>query len=1081
MRMPRRIQDASSINVESGEIKLKRLHETINNFNEYIISACRSNMDIKYIFSGSDAKALVYYITDYVTKSSLSFHDTFSLVLKAVQSFEKQKISTDVNVNVEEKSRRLVLRCYNTLASQQELSGVQVASYLMGWPDHYTTHDFVNLFLIGIENYLQSTLLEARIKEQRQATNTADADTDENWFEVEEQFLIQPTDTANKYAYVNTRVDYQYRSAALDNMCLYDYVSLYRKKLIDAKDRKILEALLRSESIQAKKIQRGRPPSEREIFQVGHPQSASHLNIKRMKTVVPVLLGAPIPRKDREDTRERYCRSILTLFLPWRTFQDLCHVDQSWEEAFNGHQEKISSSSWEIINNIQLLQECKTDRDEHLQQVIEAVQTETSGNEYYSHHVESDSEDENTEVLDILEAIDITDIPVVNGNTNKVEHTYFEKIVKAVDRANRFANIQNSHVNATNRFTYLSKVDKEILYDHEHIVPATSELIQLNNTWQRKIKEQKERIRNACIGERLQEDHIENTDNADNGLVPPIEDNISSDLNNNNETYSSTNIIPATKIAVPNEITRENIAAQFTLNKNQKAAFMIITGHLDGLDVLNEGDKQQQLIMCVPGCGGTGKSQLIRAVTAYFTQTNRTHKLRKLAPTSVAAAEIEGMTIHSFLGEGRNRKSKSKAMNRPGQITLENAWRFVEYLILDEMSMVGLSLLARLNKLVATAKHCDPMSTMGGINIIFFGDYIQYSPVFDKPLYYNFTSAMNDGTQKSRRIPTENDIQQRSARALVLQINCVVMLEEQMRTKDLAYRALLNRVRYGEGTYEDWQLLRTRVIGIELHISLNDPPWNEAPILVYRNELRTELNNRAVINKAYEMGRVPTVVIATDTIKAKKHVDLPDLKKRLLALPDNKTEHLPGYLPLVPGMPVLLQENIACELGLSNATQGIFRELIYDHMSERTTGSNEEAFTSDTVFIRNAQYALVEIAKSKISQLDSLEPLVVPIPVIEKTFDVDLEKLYSDKGAAMKLFKNRKIKASVSVKRKALPLIPAYSITTHKSQGQTLPKIVIDLNMPPGTVEVASAYVPLSRVQRLSDLVILQDFSIDAL
>ena len=133
---------------------------------------------------------------------------------------------------------------------------------------------------------------------------------------------------------------------------------------------------------------------------------------------------------------------------------------------------------------------------------------------------------------------------------------------------------------------YSSKVDKEVLPDHEHLVPATSELIRLNNTWQRKIKE---RIRNACIGERLQEDHIENTDNAENGLVPPIEDNISSDLNNNNESYSSTNIIPVTKIAVPNEITRENIAAQFTLNKNQKAAFMIITGHLDGLDVLNEG------------------------------------------------------------------------------------------------------------------------------------------------------------------------------------------------------------------------------------------------------------------------------------------------------------------------------------------------------------------------------------------------------------------------------------------------------------------------------------------------------------
>ncbi|CAF4365188.1 unnamed protein product [Rotaria magnacalcarata] len=145
-----------------------------------------------------------------------------------------------------------------------------------------------------------------------------------------------------------------------------------------------------------------------------------------------------------------------------------------------------------------------------------------------------------------------------------------------------------------------------------------------------------------------------------------------------------------------------------------------------------------------------------------------------------------------------------------------------------------------------------------------------------------------------------------------------------MRTKDVAYQALLNRVRDG------------------LHISLNEPPWNEAPILVYRNELRTELNNRAVVNKTYETGRSPTIVIATDTIKVKKHIDLPDLTKRLLALSDNKTEHLPDYLPLVPGTPVLLQENIACEIGLSNGTLGIFHELIYDETKERTTGADED-------------------------------------------------------------------------------------------------------------------------------------------
>lgn len=133
---------------------MRRSDPWINNFNEYLIAACRSNMDIKFIWSGSDAKALVYYITDYVTKMSLSFHDTFALIQKSIISFGSSTDQTDKE-NAIEKSRKLVLRCYNTLASQQELSGVQVASYLMNWEDHYTTHKFQGLYLSETERFLQ--------------------------------------------------------------------------------------------------------------------------------------------------------------------------------------------------------------------------------------------------------------------------------------------------------------------------------------------------------------------------------------------------------------------------------------------------------------------------------------------------------------------------------------------------------------------------------------------------------------------------------------------------------------------------------------------------------------------------------------------------------------------------------------------------------------------------------------------------------------------------------------------------------------------------------------------------------------
>ena len=35
-----------------------------------------------------------------------------------------------------------------------------VVSYLMGWPNHYCSHSFVNVYLIGIERYLEKSLIE---------------------------------------------------------------------------------------------------------------------------------------------------------------------------------------------------------------------------------------------------------------------------------------------------------------------------------------------------------------------------------------------------------------------------------------------------------------------------------------------------------------------------------------------------------------------------------------------------------------------------------------------------------------------------------------------------------------------------------------------------------------------------------------------------------------------------------------------------------------------------------------------------------------------------------------------------------
>ena len=232
-------------------------------------------------------------------------------------------------------------------------------------------------------------------------------------------------------------------------------------------------------------------------------------------------------------------------------------------------------------------------------------------------------------------------------------------------------------------------------------------------------------------------------------------------------------------------------------------------------------------------------------------------------------------------------------------------------------------------------------------------------PVLDKPLYANLERS------SSNHIPTEIDVQYGVGRSLVLEINTVTKLTKRMRTEDENYLTLLNHLRLGETTSADFEYLCKRVVGPENAVqSLKEKPWCDASILVFRNQLRTEINNRVVADKAKEMSTPLIVVVAYDKIRSKNRVhDI--IYERLLHLSDNKTELLPDFLPLVPNMPVLLTNNIACELGLSNGTQGIFRELVYDDKEDPVTlNMNNAIVPANSIYVRKPLYPLVEMNSS---------------------------------------------------------------------------------------------------------------------
>ena len=87
----------------------------------------------------------------------------------------------------------------------------------------------------------------------------------------------------------------------------------------------------------------------------------------------------------------------------------------------------------------------------------------------------------------------------------------------------------------------------------------------------------------------------------------------------------------------------DSTVSDFLLNIDQERAFRIIANHAST-------KKPGQLIMYIGGMAGTGKSQVIKALTAFFEKWNESHRIVITAPTGTAAALVGGSTYHSILG-----------------------------------------------------------------------------------------------------------------------------------------------------------------------------------------------------------------------------------------------------------------------------------------------------------------------------------------------------------------------------------------------------------------------------------------------
>ena len=398
-------QSESCIDGETGQINLRCLDGLVNNFNMTILEAVRCNMDIQFIGSGASAKAMIYYITDYITKSQLKSHIAYAALQMAVKKCEGLEDEDD---DFTVRSKRLLQKCAYALISHQEMSAQQVASYLMDYEDHFASHSFSHLYWAAFERYIEASDVEKLFPrthaseidetsldhtmtqaeegevEERMVEETREENEEvENSVNADEEVVIHVESDGNVIALTDQVTDYTLRPRELSSFCLWDFVSKTEKlrgriqteddggdsRMDEGDIQNTYESDCEEEDMSVgcdlpdisenRLAPRGRKKVNRYCFLDEHVErDKKHIKL-RARPVVPVPIGPAVPRRDEVEKYSRYCRLMLILFKPWRSVGDLRDQTQSWDHAFSSFRSKMDSQHTQIMDNMQVLHECR--------------------------------------------------------------------------------------------------------------------------------------------------------------------------------------------------------------------------------------------------------------------------------------------------------------------------------------------------------------------------------------------------------------------------------------------------------------------------------------------------------------------------------------------------------------------------------------------------------------------------------------------------------------------------------------------------------------------------------------------------
>jgi hypothetical protein len=316
-------------------------------------------------------------------------------------------------------------------------------------------------------------------------------------------------------------------------------------------------------------------------------------------------IGQILPRCDQGD-REL---TMLALFKPWRTGFELKEKTKSWDDTFNEHE--FTKREKQLMRNFNIKYECLDARDDfHAQMKTSTIPNEWPINCFDENDVD---DDETTFEND----------PYVDGNN--------EDLLEE-------CNIQKLCQSELSRLKDAGEIKAVLqrtgwLDERANINPHSSDIGQINSTshlppptWKTILQQKKQHILDSRM-KSIQTNAAHAAPQSFTADVVKVIDK--SYLDKRYHTTKHNNLM-------------DTISQQHTLNE-QERAFRIIANHI----VL---PNSEPLKMYIGGMGGTGKSQVLKAVSDFFQSRNEAYRFVVVAPTGTAAALLSGSTYHSVFG-----------------------------------------------------------------------------------------------------------------------------------------------------------------------------------------------------------------------------------------------------------------------------------------------------------------------------------------------------------------------------------------------------------------------------------------------